>query len=195
MATVAPASLLLPFLEMEAHLEKQPETVQAEIALGTYLMSPRPRARHGGVQGRLFAALHERFGISKGAQTPDWLFVIEPEIRSEKSFSRLAPDVAGWRRSTSDWPDLDQTPVTLVPEWVAEVLSPATAALDRGVKADAYGVMGVGFLWLVDPDAGRVEAFANVRGRMVPGPSFGRGQQVQADPFGDASIPTDAILL
>lgn len=41
------------------------------------------------------------------------------------------------------------------------------------------------------PDAGRVEAFANVRGRMVPGPVFGRGQQVQADPFADASIPID----
>jgi Uma2 family endonuclease len=107
----------------------------------------------------------------------------------------LAPDAAGWRRSTSGWPDLDETPITLVPEWVAEILSPSTAAADRGVKADAYGAMGVGWLWLVDPDAGRVEAFANVRGRMGPGPVFGRGQQVQADPPGDASIPIDLILL
>jgi Uma2 family endonuclease len=195
MVTAVPASLLRPFLEMEARLEKEPETVQAEIALGTYLMSPRPRARHGTAQGRLFAALHERFGVSKGSEPPDWLFVIEPEIRSEKAYSRLAPDVAGWRRSTSGWPDFDQTPIPLVPEWVAEVLSPGTAATDRGIKADAYGAMGVGWLWLVDPDAGRVEPFVNVRGRMVPGPVFTRGQKVQAEPFSEASIPIDAILL
>lgn len=194
MAT-APASLLRPFLEMEARLEKEPKTVQAEIALGTYLMSPRPRPRHGGVQGRLFAVLHERFGAPKGPEPSDWLFVVEPEVRSEKSYSRLAPAVAGWRRSTSGWPDLDQTPITLVPEWVAEILSPSTAAADRGVKADAYGAMGVGWLWLVDPDAGRLDAFANVRGRMVAGPVFGRGEHVRADPFGDVPIPIELILL
>src|SRR5687767_8648661 len=101
MVTVAPVSLLGPFQEMEARLEKEPETVQAEIALGTYLMSPRPRAKHGSVQGKLFAALDSRFGVRRGPEPPDWLFVIEPEIRSEKNYSRLAPDVAGWRRSTS----------------------------------------------------------------------------------------------
>jgi Uma2 family endonuclease len=81
----------------------------------------------------------------------------EMEARLEKE-----PDIAGWRRSTSGWPDLDETPVTRVPEWVAEVPSPSTAAADRGVKADAYGAMGVGWMWLVDPDAGRLEAFATV---------------------------------
>lgn len=195
MTTIAPVSLLRPFLEMEARLEKEPETVRAEIALGTYLMSPRPRARHGAVQGNLFGELRSRLGLPRGPESPDWLFVIEPEIRSEKSYSRLAPDIAGWRRSTSGWPDLDETPITLVPEWVAEILSPSTAATDRGVKADAYGAMGVGWMWLVDPDAGRVEAFANVRGRMAPGPVFARGQRVQAEPFADASIPIDLLLL
>jgi Uma2 family endonuclease len=180
---------------MEARLEKEPDTVQAEIALGVYLMSPRPRAKHGGVQGRLFAALHQRFGTPKGSAPPDWFFAIEPEIRSEKSFSRVVPDIAGWRRSTSGWPDLEETPITLVPEWVAEVLSPSTAATDRGVKADAYGAMGVGWLWLVDPDTGRLEAFANQRGRMVPGPVFTRGQHLEADPFPDVSIPIDLILV
>lgn len=195
MSTAAPVSLLGPFREMEARLEREPETVQAEIALGTYLMSPRPRARHGAVQGNLFSELRTRLGVPQGEGPPDWLFVIEPEIRSEKSFSRLAPDVAGWRRATSGWPELDRTPITLVPDWVAEVLSPSTAAADRGVKADAYGVMGVAWLWLVDPDAGRVETFSNVRGRMVPGPAFARGQQVQADPFTAAPIPIERILL
>lgn len=195
MVTVAPAGLQQPFLELEARLAKEPEAVQAEIALGTYLMSPRPRARHGGVQGRLFAALHERLGSPRGSEPPDWLFVIEPEIRSEKSFSRVVPDVAGWRRSTSGWPDLDETPIALVPEWVGEILSPSTAAIDRGIKADAYGAMGVGWLWLVDLDAGRVETLSNVRGRMVPGLAFERGQTILADPFSGVAVPVDLILI
>src|SRR6185295_4855331 len=146
MSAAATPNLLDVFRRMEARLEAEPAIVQAEIVRGVYLMSPRPRARHGGAQGRLFSALHTRLGGQVGEDAPDWLFVVEPEIRSEKTFSRLAPDVAGWRRSTGGWPSLDVTPISLVPEWVAEVLSPSTVAIDRGDKAEAYGAMGVGWM-------------------------------------------------
>jgi Uma2 family endonuclease len=72
-----------------------------------------------------------------GAQA-DWMFVIEPEIRSLEAFSRLVPDLAGWPRSTTGWPDLDATPVSLIPDWVAEIVSPATESFDRGPKKDAF---------------------------------------------------------
>jgi Uma2 family endonuclease len=194
MSAAATPSLLEVFRRMEARLEAEPETVQAEIVRGTYLMSPRPRARHGGAQGRLFAALHTRFGGAGGTGAPDWLFVVEPEIRSERTFSRLAPDLAAWRRSTGGWPALDVTPIDLVPEWVAEVLSPSTAAVDRGDKAETYGAMGVGWMWLVDPDARLIETFANVRGRMVAAGTFGLGQQVSGEPFG-APVSADEVFV
>ena len=194
MATPAADSLVRHFREMEARLEREPEPVQGEIAIGVYLMSPRPRPRHGGVQGRLFSHLHQRFGMGAGGVPPDWLFVIEPEIRSERTFSRLVPDVAGWRRSTSGWPDLDGTPVSLAPEWVAEVLSPGTADADRGVKSEAYGAMGVGWLWLLDCDRRTVETFANVRGRMAPGPAFAANEAITREPFGSQPIPLDLLF-
>ena len=188
-------SLVELFRRMEAQLEREPETVQGEIAGGLYLMSPRPRARHGASQGNLFAELRARFGTSAGGGTPpDWLFVIEPEIRSERTFSRLVPDVAGWRRSTSGWPDLDTTPITSIPEWVAEVLSPTTEASDRTEKALAYGAMGVGWLWLVDADKRTIETFTNVRGRMAPGAAFRLGQEMSGDPFGPTAIPVDPLF-
>jgi Uma2 family endonuclease len=152
-------SLIELFRRMEAQLELEPETVQGEIASGVHLMSPRPRGRHGASLGNLFAELRARFGVSEGGVPPDWLFIIEPEIRSERTFSRLVPDVAGWRRSTSGWPDLDTTPIVLIPEWVAEMLSPATEASDRAEKAPAYGAMGVGWLWLLDADKRTIETF------------------------------------
>jgi Uma2 family endonuclease len=54
------------------------------------------------------------------------------------------PDLAGWH---------------VAPHWIAEVLSPGTARLDRGRKADLYASFGVEHLWLVDPEARHVEAF------------------------------------
>jgi len=194
MATPAVDNLIRHFREMEARLAQEPETVQGEIAIGVYLMSPRPRPRHGHVQGRLFSELHQRFGTSSGGRPPDWLFVVEPEIRSERAFSRLVPDVAGWRRSTNGWPDIDRTPVSLVPEWVAEVLSPGTADADRGVKTEAYGAMGVGWLWLVDCDRQTVETFTNVRGRMVSGPAFSASQTITGEPFGPEPIPVERFF-
>ena len=189
-------SLIELFRRMEAQLEREPETVQAEIANGMYLMSPRPRPRHGACQGKVFAELSARYsGSGGGGQGSDWLFIIEPEIRSERTFSRLVPDVAGWRRSTSGWPDLDATPIGLVPEWVGEVLSPTTEAHDRTEKALAYGAMGVGWLWLLVPDKRAIETFTNVRGRMAPGPVFVVGQEVTGDPFGQAPIPVGGVFV
>jgi Uma2 family endonuclease len=195
MSAATTTNLLEHFLRMEERLEKEPETVQAEIVRGVYLMSPRPRPRHGGAQVGLAAELRRRLGAGEAGRPPDWLFVVEPEIRSEKAFSRLVPDLAGWRRSTGGWPDLDKTPVTLVPEWVAEILSPGTAATDRNEKGDAYGSMGVGWLWLVDPDRRAVETYANVRGRMTAGPVFHAKEEIIGEPFGSVSIPVEAIFV
>jgi Uma2 family endonuclease len=184
------------FRRMEARLEVEPETVQGEIVSGVYMMSPLPRGRHGAAQGNLFAEVRARFGVSAGGSAqPEWLFIIEPEIRSERTFSRLVPDVAGWRRSGSGWPDLDTTPIALIPDWVAEVLSPTTAGSDRTDKAAAYGAMGVGWLWLLDTDRRTIETFANVRGRMTPGPVFAAGQAVTGDPFGPTPVPIDPIFV
>lgn len=172
------------FFELEKRLEREPESVRAEIARGVYLMTPRPRVVHGGVQGNVFAALRVRFGWGEGIAAPEWLFVVEPEVRSEENLSRLVPDLAAWRRSTTGWPDLNATPVALVPEWVAEILSPTTERFDRREKMGAWGAMGVAYAWLVDVDRRRVETFANVRGAMVAGTVLEADAELAAEPFG-----------
>lgn len=183
------------FLDLEKRLEAEPETVTGEIVRGVYAMTPRPRARHGGVQGNLFAALRSRLSSGEGSAPPDWLFVIEPELRSLRNFTRVVPDVAGWKRSGAGWPELDVRPIPHMPDWVAEVLSPSTAAFDREEKAGAYGAMGVGWLWLVDADARRVETFENVRGQMVPRAVFEAGAPVAGEPFAGVSIPPAELFL
>lgn len=176
------------FHELEKRLEREPASAQGEIARGVYMMTPRPRAAHGGAQGNLFAALRLRFGWGEGIVAPEWLFVVEPEIRSEENLSRLVPDLAAWRRSTTGWPDLNETPVSLAPEWVAEVLSPTTERFDRREKMGAWGAMGVGWVWLVDVDGRQVETFGNVRGSMAPGPILAADAELAAEPFGALGI-------
>ncbi len=79
------------FLELEKRLEREPASAQGEIARGVYMTTPRPGAAHGGVQANIAAALRLRFGWGEGIAAPEWLFVVEPEIRSEENLSRLVP--------------------------------------------------------------------------------------------------------
>jgi Uma2 family endonuclease len=183
------------FAAMETLVDSYAEGVNAEIARGVFMMSPRPGVRHAATQGRLIALLHEKLGRSGGGVPPDWLFLVEPEIRSETAFSRLIPDVAGWRRSAGGWPDTEINPVGLPPEWAAEILSPGTIVFDRGPKKDAYGLMGVGWLWLLDVDQKTIETFSNERGRMLPGPNLEAGQVLAGPPFGDLSTQVADLFL
>jgi len=47
----------------------------------------------------------------------------------------------------------------LAPDWVCEVLSPSTAAIDRTRKMHHYARAGVGHAWFVDPGPQTLEVF------------------------------------
>ena len=182
------------FLALERLVEAEPEGTNAEIVRGVYLFSPRPRFRHSRTVGELYAVLRGTVGGAGGGSEPDWVFAIEPELRSEVTFSRLIPDLAGWRRSTGGWPGPDESLISLVPDWVAEVLSPASADLDRGRKRETYGLMGVAHYWLVDPDRRTVEVFTNVRGTLLPETSLGPDDPLGAPPFGDLGVSVASLF-
>lgn len=60
------------------------------------------------------------------------------------------PDLGGWRRSTlAELPDAPFIDVR--PDWVCEVASPSTRALDRGKKLAVYERAGVTHVWLIEP--------------------------------------------
>ncbi len=176
--------LLADFVALERLLEAQPEGTNVEVVRGVWLLAPRPRFRHGRSAVRLASVLESGPGAAgQDGTRSDWVFVIEPEIRSELAFSRLIPDLAGWRRSTGGWPGPDESVIELVPDWVAEVVSPSTEGIDRGRKLEAYGLMGVAWYWIVDPEKRSADVFTNVRGRMVPERSLGLDDPLAAPPF------------
>ncbi len=187
--------LLADFHSLERLVEAQPDGTNVEIVRGVWALSPRPRVRHGRSALRLASLLENGPGApDEGSPKPEWLFVIEPEIRSELAFSRLIPDIAGWRHSTGGWPGPDEALIELVPDWVAEVVSPSTEESDRGRKREAYGLMGVPWYWIVDPEKRTVDVFTNVRGRMVPDRSLGPDDLLAAPPFSAFGVAVSSLF-
>ena len=132
-----------------------PPHMVSEIVSGKLYTNPRPAFAHALASWRLGNRLGTPFDFGDGGPG-GWWILFEPELHLGEDI--LVPDIAGWRR--------ERMPVfptgaysTLAPDWVCEVLSPSTRKLDLGGKRAIYAREGVGFLWLVDPDARSLEAF------------------------------------
>jgi Uma2 family endonuclease len=78
--------------------------------------------------------------------------------------------------------------VTVVPDWVCEVLSPSTESKDRQIKMPIYARFGVAYVWLVDPLKRTLEAYALSDGDWVEIGRFGGRDRVAVPPFDAVTI-------
>ncbi len=156
--------------EVEAAYQNAPDHLVAEILHGIVVMSPRPAPRHTRLLYRLGVLLFEPFEGGHGGPG-GWVFVPEPELHLGQRPDKMEPDLAGWQLARL--PQLPtQAALTLAPDWVCEVLSPSTEAVDRGVKMPLYASHGVRHAWLLDPLERSLEGF------------LARGEErVRAEPF------------
>ena len=51
-----------------------------------------------------------------------------------------------------------------MPQWACEILSRSTEKTDRELKLPLYALHGVAHVWLVDPEAKRLEVYESKRG-------------------------------
>jgi len=164
-----------------------PEHMTAEILDGALSLQPRPAARHGLASSRLGARLG---GFDDEAGPGGWWILDEPELHLGADV--LVPDLAGWRRARMPvFPDAAW--FELAPDWVCEVLSPATRARDRTVKRDLYARHGVAHLWLVDPDARTLEAFARTEAGWLLTAALQGADAVRVAPFDAIAFALDAL--
>ena len=102
------------------------------------------------------------------------------------------PDLAGWRRERM--PEIPAgVAFTILPDWVCEILSPATRKLDRTAKRDRYWAAGVGHHRLVDPDERTLEAFALQHDAWVLAASRVDDDAVRLAPFEAVSYSLGAL--
>ncbi len=124
-----------------------PPGVVAEVVNGVLYQHPRPALPHAAAASVVGEELGGPFKRGKGGPG-GWIILDEPELHLGADI--LVPDVGGWRRSTLPvLPDLAYLSVR--PDWVCEVASPATRALDRGTKLDVFQREGVGHVWIIEP--------------------------------------------
>lgn len=132
-----------------------PPHMVAEIIEGVLHLNPRPAPKHTIASSGLGARITTPYRFGDGGPG-GWWILDEPELHLGEDI--LVPDLAGWRRERM--PEAPETAYfTLAPDWVCEILSPSTRALDQVMKRAIYAREGVVHLWFVDPDARTLEAF------------------------------------
>lgn len=165
-----------------------PPNLVAELVSGELFLSPRPATPHamtGSAIGFTLMGPFQFGGRGGGAGPGGWWIVDEPELRLGDD--TLVPDVAGWRRERLPrWPAVPF--MTLAPDWVCEVVSPSTAALDRVRKMPIYARDGVRHVWLAHPIDRTLEVYRLEEGRWVLAASFGGKAKVRAEPFDAVEI-------
>lgn len=137
-------------------MQDAPEHLIAEIVDGVLHTHPRPTLVHSYANTSLGAMLRDFFDRGGGNGAGGWVILFEPELHLGKDI--LVPDVASWRRERMPAPP-DTAYATVAPDWVCEILSPSTRALDQGAKRDIYAREGIAHLWFVDPEAQTLEVF------------------------------------
>ncbi|MBP7000858.1 Uma2 family endonuclease [Amaricoccus sp.] len=166
-----------------------PEHMVAELIEGALHVHPRPALLHAYAATSLGDEIVSPFGKGRGGPG-GWIILVEPELHLGDDV--LVPDLAGWRRERMH--RLPSTAWTeIAPDWVCEVLSPGTRRIDLTDKRRLYGAAGVAHLWLVDPLARTLEAFALREGAWTLVAALKEDDEVRAAPFDAVGFPLSAL--
>ena len=160
-----------------------PEDVRCEIIDGELIMAASRDTKHQRIARDLLLLLHSfsqdnRLGETYHAPTAVYLSetnVVEPDllfIAAARSQILTYDDVRG------------------APDLVIEIVSPATAEIDRIVKAELYGRFGVAEYWLCDEMAETVDTLRLADGRLAPA-----GHYTLTDPLSTSLLPGLSIDL
>ena len=174
-------------------LDALPTGWVGEILDEELVASPKPLPAQARAAFMLGVELGERLDKRRGG-SGRWCFLRAPELHLGSDV--LVPDLAGWRRDRVAEPPEPGAPfLTLAPDWVCEVLSPSTAALDRTRKLPIYAREGIGHVWLLDPVAQTLEVYQRVkRGWLLTG-TFEGEALVRAEPFASLALELDTLWL
>jgi Uma2 family endonuclease len=156
-----------------------PVNMVGEIVHGVLHAHPRPAPRHSVAANELATEVTSPFGRGRGGPG-GWIFMVEPELHLGSHV--IVPDIAGWRRERLT-PFPSTAFIETAPDWLAEVLSPSTQALDRTDKLSIYAEFGVPHCWYVDPLAQTLEVFALTAAGWLLAATFKDADPVTAPPF------------
>jgi Uma2 family endonuclease len=167
-------------------LLRVPDTMVAEIVDGNLVVSPRPATPHAFAAAEMAADLLPVFHGTEARSGPGgWWILPEPELHLGDDV--LVPDLAAWCcRRMSTVPNA--AAIALAPDWLCEIISPASIRHDRIVKMRCYAREGVTWVWLVDPIARTLESFRLEGDRWTVVSSHAGGEVAPVEPFAGVEI-------
>ena len=172
-----------------ADIEALPPHVTGEILFGVLHAHPRPSPRHGVASGELQSELTGPFRRGRGGPG-GWIFIVEPELHLGPHV--VVPDIAGWRQERLT--PFPETPfISTPPDWLCEVLSPSTQAIDRTDKLAVTAEFGVPHCWYVHPIAKTLEVLALTGSKWLLAATFKNADPVTAPPFEVHTFPLDVL--
>jgi Uma2 family endonuclease len=173
-----------------ADIEALPENMVGEIINGSLETHPRPVPRHVLAGDELSGTLRGPFRLGEGGPG-GWIFMSEPELHLGPHV--VVPDIAGWRRNR-----MNALPTTAYietpPDWVCEILSPATARFDKGQKRQIYADADVPFIWLLDPDSRILDVYQLTAGKWLLLGTVVGGDPISLPPFEAISFSLDSLF-
>jgi len=161
-----------------------PENVTGEIIDGELHTAPRPSPKHSNVSSGLGGEIVPPYKLGRGGPG-GWWILFEPEVLLGEDV--LVPDLAGWKKEKL--PELPETNwIAVPPDWICEVLSPATIRTDRVKKMPKYAQFEVQHAWLIDPVAGTMEVFRLESNRWLLLNTYAGDDKARAEPFQEIEI-------
>ncbi len=132
-----------------------------EVIAGELVVTPSPSLRHQRISMDLATRLNvfvREHGLGEVFAAPlDVLF-------AEGDY--MEPDIVFVREDHREY--FTDRGIEGPPDLIVEILSPATAARDRGIKRERYRHFGVPEYWVVDPDARAIEVWRLAEGAESP---------------------------
>ena len=154
---MAPMKLMRPRVSY-ADLERAPEDGRRyELYDGEVFVVPSPIPRHQIVAQNL-SHLFDAYAAEGGG-----LAIISPIDIVFSEYDVVQPDVVFFMPSRRHLVQLD-APIRQPPDLAIEVLSPSTAATDRGKKMQMFARYRVREYWIVDPGAESIEIYTLAQG-------------------------------
>lgn len=155
-----PAPIAVEMLTVEDY-RATPEGTRYQLVEGDLLMAPAPNLYHQSITGRihqLLANFLDQNPLGRVFIAPCDVYLSEHDV--------VQPDVLFV--SNARLGILAEDGVYGSPDLVIEVLSPATAQLDKKQKRIVYARAGVKELWLVDPLLRQIQCYDFARDMAKP---------------------------
>ena len=183
-----------PKLATYADLLALHSDLRAEILAGEVVTAPAPLPRHSHVQGSARRFIGGPFQDDDGRGGPGgWWIFVEVDIALGRH-DIVRPDLSGWRKERLPKPG-SVRPIEVAPDWVCEILSPATAARDRVHKRNLYARASVPHYWLIDPAARVLEALSLRDGAWLELGVYGDESTARIPPFDAIELEIGRLFL